>query len=81
MEGRCTQLFCAWLAWSRFRVVLPMWDKTLPSVIACLDTALRRFGGVSTYALTDNEKTSPSTTLRGSPSATPRWSRRRTTTG
>lgn len=57
VEGRCTQLFCAWLAWSRFRVVLPMWDKTLPSVIACLDTALRRFGGVPTYALTDNEKT------------------------
>ena len=48
---------CAWLAWSRFRVVLPIWDKALPSVVACLDAALRRFGGVPTYGLTDNEKT------------------------
>ena len=55
--GRPTILFCAWLAWSRFRVVLPMLDRTLPTVIACLDTTLRRFGGCPTYALTDNEKT------------------------
>lgn len=50
-------LFCAWLAWSRFRVVLPIRDKTLPTVIACIDATLRRFGGCPTYALTDNEKT------------------------
>jgi hypothetical protein len=43
--GRATWLFCAWLAWSRFRVVLPIFDKALPSVVACLDAALRRFGG------------------------------------
>jgi hypothetical protein len=43
--GRATWLFCAWLAWSRFRVVLPIFDKALPSVVACLDTTLRRFGG------------------------------------
>jgi hypothetical protein len=55
--GRATLLFCAWLAWSRFRVVLPIWDKALPSVVACLDTALRRLGGAPTYGLTDNEKT------------------------
>ncbi|HEX3426318.1 MAG TPA: IS21 family transposase [Acidimicrobiales bacterium] len=55
--GRKTTLFCAWLAWSRFRVVLPILDKTLPSVIACIDVTLRRFGGCPTYALTDNEKT------------------------
>ena len=55
--GRPTILFCAWLAWSRFRVVLPILDRTLPTVIACLDTTLRRFGGCPTYALTDNEKT------------------------
>ena len=55
--GRATWLFCAWLAWSRFRVVVPIWDKALPSVVACLDTALRRFGGAPTYGLTDNEKT------------------------
>ncbi|HEU5003242.1 MAG TPA: IS21 family transposase [Actinomycetota bacterium] len=55
--GRRTILFCAWLAWSRFRVVLPILDRSLPSVIACLDTTLRHFGGCPTYALTDNEKT------------------------
>jgi hypothetical protein len=25
-----TVLFCAWLAWCRFRVILPILDKTLP---------------------------------------------------
>jgi transposase len=54
---RDTLLFCAWLAWSRFRVVLPAWDRTLPTLIACLDATLRRIGGVPVYALTDNEKT------------------------
>ncbi len=57
IAGRPTTLFCAWLAWCRFRVVLAILDKTLPSVIACIDTTLRRFGGCPTYALTDNEKT------------------------
>jgi transposase len=57
IEGRKTTLFCAWLAWSRFRVVLAIRDKTLPSVFAALDVALRRLGGVPTYVLTDNEKT------------------------
>ena len=57
VEGRQTQLFCAWLSWSRFRVVLPTWDKTLPTVVAAIDETLRRFGGAPTYALTDNEKT------------------------
>jgi transposase len=55
--GRRTSLWCAWLAWSRFRVVIPVWDKTLPTIVSCLDTTLRRIGGVPTYALTDNEKT------------------------
>lgn len=55
--GRGTLLFCAWLAWSRFRVVLPVWDRTLPSLLACLDATLRAIGGAPTYALTDNEKT------------------------
>lgn len=57
IAGRATTLFCAWMAWCRFRVVLPILDKTLPSVIACIDTSLRRFGGCPTYALSDNEKT------------------------
>ncbi|MFE4599485.1 IS21 family transposase [Kitasatospora indigofera] len=55
--GRRTSLWCAWLAWSRFRVVIPVWDKTLPTITTCLDTTLRRIGGVPAYALTDNEKT------------------------
>ena len=57
VDGRKTWLWCAWLAWSRFRVVLPIRDKTLPTVIACIDATLRRFGGVPTYGLSDNEKT------------------------
>lgn len=57
VAGRQVLLFCAWLAWSRYRVVLPILDKSLPSVVACIDTTLRRFGGCPTYGLTDNEKT------------------------
>jgi transposase len=55
--GRDTHLFCAWLAWSRYRVIIPTWDKTLATVVACIDSMLREFEGVPTYALTDNEKT------------------------
>jgi transposase len=55
--GRATLLFCAWLAWSRFRVVFPTWDRTMPTLIGCLDRAMRAFGGVPTYWLTDNERT------------------------
>jgi transposase len=55
--GVATLLFCAWLAWSRFRVVLPILDKTLPTVVASIDLTLRRFGGAPTYGLTDNEQT------------------------
>jgi hypothetical protein len=53
IEGRKTHLWCAWLAWSKYRVVLPIRDKTLPTVIACIDTTLRRFGGAPTYGLSD----------------------------
>jgi transposase len=55
--SRPTVLFCAWLAWSRFRVVVPLWDRATPSVVMALDRALRAFGGAPTYALTDNERT------------------------
>ena len=57
IDGAKTVLFCAWLAWSRFRVVLPLRDKTLPSVFAALEVTMRRLGGAPTYVLTDNEKT------------------------
>jgi hypothetical protein len=50
---RTTLLFCLWLAWSRFRVVISTWDRTLPTLLACIDTSLRRLGGAPTYALTD----------------------------
>ena len=63
--GVGTQLFCAWLAWCRFRVVLALLDKTAPSVMAAIDAALRAFGGVPTYALTDNEKTVTSEHVAG----------------
>src|SRR5690606_15052026 len=57
IDGVKTVLFCAWLAWSRFRVVVPILDKTFPSVFAALDVTFRRLGGAPTYVLTDNEKT------------------------
>jgi transposase len=57
INGVKTVLFCAWLAWSRFRVVIPLLDKTLPSVFAALDVCFRKMGGAPTYVLTDNEKT------------------------
>ena len=57
IDGRKTVLFCAWLAWSRFRVVLALRDRTAPTVFAALDVTLRRLGGAPTYVLTDNEKT------------------------
>jgi hypothetical protein len=50
-------LFCAWLAWSRFRVIIPLADRSLPSVIGALDRTLRLVGGAPTYVLTDNERT------------------------
>ena len=57
IDGRPTLLFCAWLAWSRFRVVIPTWDRTMGSLLTCLDATLRLIGGVPTYLLTDNERT------------------------
>lgn len=56
IDGRPTVLFCAWLAWCRFRIVIPLRDRTIPSVFAALDTSFRIVGGAPTYLLTDNEK-------------------------
>jgi len=55
--GRRTHLFCAWLAWSRDRIVVPAWDHTMGSLLGCLDQVLRCCEGVPTYLLTDNERT------------------------
>ena len=67
VDGVKTVLFVAWVAWSRFRVVLALRDKTLPSVFAALDVTFRRLGGVPTYVLTDNEKTVTSEHIAGIP--------------
>lgn len=67
VNGVGTQLFCAWLAWCRFRVVLALLDKTLASVMAAIDQTLRIYGGVPTYGLTDNEKTVTSEHVAGIP--------------
>jgi transposase len=64
---RATSLFCAWLAWSRYRVVIPTWDQTLGTLVACLDQTLRRIGGAPTYLLTDNAKTVTADLVAGVP--------------
>jgi hypothetical protein len=66
-----TVLFCLWLAWSRFRVVIPLLDRAWPSVAGALDVALRRAGGVPTYLLTDNEKTVTAEHVAGIPVRNP----------
>jgi transposase len=55
--GRRTSLLCAWLPWSRYRVIVALVDRTLPSVVLGLDRVLRQVGGAPTYVLTDNERT------------------------
>jgi hypothetical protein len=45
VNGVVTQLFCAGRAWCWFRVVLALLDKTLRSVMAAIDAALRIFCG------------------------------------
>ncbi len=67
IDGVRTTLFVAWLAWSRFRVVLAIRDKTAPSVMAALDVTLSRLGGAPTYVLTDNEKTVTTEHVAGVP--------------
>lgn len=57
IDGVKTVLFVAWLAWSRFRIVIALRDRTAPSVFAALDRCFRIIGGAPTYILTDNEKT------------------------
>jgi hypothetical protein len=82
LAGRSTVLFCAWLAWSRFRVVLPLWDdRTMASVVMGLDRALRAFGGAPTSALTDNERTVSVDHVCGIAVRNPQMSRSRVTTG
>ena len=67
VDGVKTVLFVAWLAWSRFRVVIALRDKTMPSVFAALDQTFRRLGGVPTYVLTDDKKTVTTEHIAGIP--------------
>lgn len=46
LNGRRTSLWCAWLSWSRFRVVIPVFDKTLPTIAACLQSRCHTDHGV-----------------------------------
>ena len=67
IDLRQTYLFCAWLAWSRYRVIIPTWDRTLGTVLTCMDNTLRRLGGAPTYWLTDNERTLTTDRVAGVP--------------
>lgn len=57
VDGRKIVLLVAWLAWCRYRIVVPLRDRTAASVFAGLDRVFRIIGGAPTYLLTDNEKT------------------------
>ena len=48
IDGAKTVLFCAWLAWSRFRIVIALRDRTIPTVFAALDASFRPLGGAPT---------------------------------
>jgi len=67
IDGRKTVLFVAWLAWSRFRIVIALRDRTAPTVFAALDRTFRVLGGAPTYVLTDNEKTVTVSHIAGVP--------------
>jgi hypothetical protein len=53
--GRCGIRLCSARGWRGpgFRVVLPVWDRTLSALIACQASTLRQVGGLPAYALTD----------------------------
>ena len=45
--------------------MIPVWDRTLATLISCVDQTLRRIGGAPTYVLTDNERTVTSEHVAG----------------
>lgn len=67
IDGAKTVLFIAWLAFSRFRIVIALRDKTLASVFMALDRTFRLIGAIPTYVLTDNEKTVTTMHIAGVP--------------
>ena len=46
IDGRKTVLFVAWLAWSRFRILLALRERTAPTVLTCQPTDPATKGGV-----------------------------------
>lgn len=67
VAGRKIVLLVAWLAWSRYRVVVALRDRTAPNVFAGLDCIFRLVRGAATYLLTDNEKTVTTGHIAGVP--------------
>jgi transposase len=65
--GVKTNLFVAWLAFSRFRIVIPLRERPAPSVFPALDRGFRIPGGAPTYVLTDNVKTVTTAHVAGVP--------------
>jgi hypothetical protein len=49
VAGRDTQLFSGWLPWSRYRVIMPTWDRSRAALRSALDATLRGLGGAPTY--------------------------------
>jgi transposase len=49
VSGRRTQLFCGWLPWSRYRLIVPTWDRTRAELRSAMDTTLRGLGGAPAY--------------------------------
>jgi hypothetical protein len=68
VAGRKIVLLVAWLAWSRYRVVIALRDRTAPSVFAGLDRIFRIIGGAPTYLLTGRKSSKPGCRWHGSPS-------------
>jgi transposase len=56
VSGRRTQLFHGWLPWSRYRFVIPTWDRDRGTLRSAMDTTLRRFGGAPTCLVTNDTR-------------------------
>jgi hypothetical protein len=67
VAGVSTLRCCAWLAWSRIRVVIPTRDRSMGTLLCCLDATLRTIGAAPTYVLTDHERTVTSDRIAGVP--------------
>ncbi len=61
-------------------MVIPTWDRTLPTTLSCLDAMLRRFGAAPTYLFIDNERVATTDRVAGIAVGHPSWWRRDVTT-